>query len=255
MSHDDRTHPASPRRRREARRRGQVWQSSDLAAALMTGGVAILLIWQGPALVRSCAAMLQRSLAGEPILRTDDLSVMVSDRVWSSLAISAGMLLAGVWILALSVRLVQVGPLFAPALARPQAERISPLAGLRRLFSAQAFVRAPLWLLRVVAIGGLLWWTLVCEAELIGGLIQLPPSSLALALGELITKFALRLAGVLLVSSAFDAGWQWFAHQRRLRMTTAEIRAEQREASRPQVRRPGGQVVRGETATEQTPAV
>lgn len=255
MPHHDRTHPASSRRRREARRQGQVWQSSDLAIALSTGGVAILLIWQGPALVDSCGALLLRSLGSAPILRTDDLSGVSGEGMWSSLALSAGMFFLSIWLLAISVRLVQVGPLFAPALVRPQGERISPLAGWRRLFCAQALVRAPLWLLRVVIVGGLIGWTLTSEAARLSGLAHLAPSSLALAAGQLITTFALRLAGLLLITSAFDAGWQWFSHQRRLRMTTAEVRAEQREAARPQLHRRGRQLVRGETTTEQIPAV
>ena len=75
---DDRVFPASPRRRREAREQGYVWQSSDLASALTTGGAALLLLWIGPEAVRACGSFLVNALTPNPVLRSDQLADSLS---------------------------------------------------------------------------------------------------------------------------------------------------------------------------------
>jgi flagellar biosynthesis protein FlhB len=233
----DRVLPASPRRRREAREQGHVWQSSDLASALTTGGTALLLICLGPALVNACGRLLLHALTPSPIVRSDQLAASPVQLPLMPLMGAAAALLFGAWLLAILARLLQVGPLLVPALAQPQLERISPAACLRRIFSADTFARGGLWLLRLIVVASLVWWTLAREAPLLAGLMHAPPRGLAVTLGQLLTTFVLQLAGGLLLVSALDALWQWSLHERRLQMTADEVRAERREASRPQIDR------------------
>lgn len=233
----DRILPASPRRRREAREQGHVWQSGDLASALATGGTALLLVWLGPALVHACAGLLTSSLTPSPVVRSDQLAASPVHLPLTPLLGTVAALLLGAWLLAILVRLLQVGPLLVPALVQPNVERISPAAGLRRLFAGDTLARGGLWLLRLIVVASLVWWTLTREAPLLASLTHAPPGGLAVTLGQLLTTFVLRLAGGLLLVAALDALWQWSAHERRLRMTADEVRTERREASRSQIDR------------------
>jgi flagellar biosynthesis protein FlhB len=229
--------PASPRRRREAREQGHVWQSSDLASALTTGGTALLLICLGPALVHACAGLLTSSLTPSPIVRSDQLPVSPVQLPLIPLVGAAAALLVAAWLLTILVRLLQVGPLLVPSLAQPDVARISPAAGLRRIVAGDTFARGGLWLLRLIVVALLVWWTLAHEAPLLAALVHASPGGLVLTLGQLLTTFVLRLAGGLLAVAALDALWQWSSHERRLRMTADEVRAERREASRPNIDR------------------
>lgn len=233
----ERVFPASPRRRREAREQGHVWQSSDLACALTTGGTALLLIWFGPALVHACAALLTSSLTSSPLVRSDQLAASPGQLPLVPLMGAAAALLLGAWLLAILSRLLQVGPLLVPALVQPRLERVSPAAGLRRVFAGDTLARGCVWLLRLMVVAGLVWWTIAHESALLSSLVHAPPGGLAMILGQLLTTFVLRLAGGLLLVAALDTLWQWSSHERSLRMTADEVRAERREAGRPQTAR------------------
>ena len=175
----DKTEPASNRRRREARRQGHVWQSGDLSAALTLGGVGLLLSWQGAALTSSCGDWLRQSFAAAPIVRSDRLGSMADSPSLTELAGSAVGLLLGLWLIAVIVRLLQVGPLFVPQLVQPQIERVSLLAGWRRMTSAAMVFRGPLWMLKLFVICGIVWWTVTREAGTLAGLSHLEPVELA----------------------------------------------------------------------------
>lgn len=226
----ERTIPATPQRRAEARRQGRVPHSADLSAALALGGIALLLAWSGPALVTACGQWLWQSWANAPVLRADELAV--AKIPYGPLLRSVVGLLASLWIMAITVRWLQVGPLWAPEIVQPRVERVSPLCGLRRLLSEASCVRGVMWLLRLLAAGGLVVWMLHSEAGLLANLPVQSPARLAVLLGEFTISFALRLCGVLLAFAAIDFGWQWWQHERDLRMTADERRSEQREAER-----------------------
>ena len=235
MSEDngqDRRHAATPRRRADARLQGQVPQSRDLSAALMLGGIALLLTWQGPDVMASGGQWLSRSLLNVPVLSGAEVRGLISDQSFSSFLMSAGLLLISLWFVSLIVRLAQVGPMLAPGLVQPRVERVSLMMGVRRLFGADCPSHGFFWLVRVAAVGGLVFWTILHDAAGLSELTAQPVGSVAVALSELTVIFIWRLCGVLIVLAAIDYGWQHWLHERRLRMTDDELRTEHREAER-----------------------
>lgn len=133
MSHaGEKTEAPTPRRRREARRRGQVARSADLTAALILlgGGLAL-----GGLLPGAAARLLAlgRRLWADPTLSP----VAAGAEALEAAARAAGplaVLLAG---LAAVLAFAQVGPLLAPEAVRPDLGRLDPAKGLRHLISFQ----------------------------------------------------------------------------------------------------------------------
>ena len=152
----EKTHEATPHRRQEARKKGQVAVSQDLgSAAILIAGVAILMVLGGR-VMESIAQLMGRQIGGDAWLTTDaDLVV----RQWNTLLSQIGVVLLPILglilLAAVATNLVQVGFLFVPTRIAMDIERINPLKGLARLFSPTTAMRLGFGLFKVAGIAPL----------------------------------------------------------------------------------------------------
>jgi type III secretion protein U len=134
------------------------------------------------------------------------------------------------WVGALIASFVQSGFVFTPSLLGPDASRISPVAGLKRLVSSQrlfALVRACV-LLSVVA---LLFLALLREG--VSVLVYWPRARWDVGLNAWAEVVGARgLSWVLVLAGYAVLDWSLAAwrHRRELKMSREEVRREQRES-------------------------
>ena len=132
----ERTERATPRRRQEARRQGQVARSADLTSALGLLAVGLFLPWYGAYAFDHVSRYLQGAFSRLP--REDLTTASLAQLGWDAgsvffritLPLLGLMLLTGV-----ASTLAQVGVVFAPAALKPDLKRIDPVAGFQRILS------------------------------------------------------------------------------------------------------------------------
>jgi flagellar biosynthesis protein FlhB len=218
-----RTEPPTPRRLREARRRGEVARSAELtgAAALLAGLAALAAA--GPGAAADLAGLVRAALAAAPaggaapaaVLR-DAAGTVVRLVLPPALAALAGGALAG---------LLQAGPGLFPGALRPRLARVDPVRGLRRLLAPSRLLQAALGVAKAAALGVLLaaW---LREAA---GLARLARAGPALRAAPALLGLGLRLAAALALFGALDWALARRRHRRALMMSRDEVRREQRE--------------------------
>lgn len=221
-----RTEQPTPRRLREARRRGEVAVSGELSgAAAFAGGLAALVIG-GPSLASELARAVRGGLAlaaagaapPEAVLRAATATVLRLAVPVAAAAAAAGGVAAA----------LQAGFAVAPEALRPRLERIDPLRGLRRLAAPAQLLRAALGLAKAAVLVALLARWVTTHA---GGLAQLPRAGAASLLGgaPVLLGLALRLLAAFALFGAADWVLARRRHLRALRMTRDEVRREQKE--------------------------
>ena len=239
MASEERTEQPTPRRRRQARERGQVATSVDLSRALALPAIYLAWCTCGRDAVSALAEATERWLraAGATTLNAAAVMDLYADALGVLALALAPVMLAPVGASAL-VSAAQTRGLLSAAALRPDLSRINPAAGARRLLSwrgAVATIKGAVKVGLLLAIAG---WVLYARAELIvaTGAMDLGPM-LSAVLGiaaELIVKCAL----VLVVLGAADYAFEWWDHEKSLRMTRAELRRDLREDDGdPQIRR------------------
>jgi flagellar biosynthesis protein FlhB len=219
----ERSEEATPRRRQEARREGQVAKSADLTAALgllLGAGALAVLAASAPAhllaLARRIWSGAGAGTAAAPALLD---AAAVAARV--AVPVIAASAIAGVL-----VTLAQVGPVFAPKVLRPDFSRIDPAAGLKRMFSTQRLmvvVRAAVALLLAATVTAALTHG---QARSLLTLPHATPAHLTAFLGTHLTAVIAACGLVLLVPGALDL---WLAHRRLakdLRMSRQQVKDE-----------------------------
>ncbi len=219
-----RTEPATPRRRQEARRRGQVARSTDLSqgAALLAAVVVGSLL--APWSFGQLAAFTHRVLARPDPGRLPDL---VSQGLGAAAAV-AGPPLGAALAVGLGVGFAQTGGLFTAKALEPKLDRLNPVKAVERLFSLRSVAELVKALLKLAAVVAAVWAPLhraVTEARPAAP----SPEELVVWLGGTVQAVGLRGAAALLVVGGLDYLYQRFDYERSLRMTRQEVREDLKE--------------------------
>lgn len=226
----ERTEPASPRRLEEARARGQIPRSPELAtfALLIAGGTGMALL--GGHLVESLERVvaagltLDRDAAFRPELMMARLREAGEFTILSFVPYL--LLLAGV---ALAAPLLLSGWVFTFEAVAPQFSRISPLKGLARIFSTRGLVELGKAVGKAAIVGTVATIVLVNELEPILGLSAESSRSAVGHLGELLLLTFLTVAGAMALIVLIDVPYQLWSFGKQLRMTKEEVKREYRE--------------------------
>ncbi len=223
----EKTEQATPKRREEARKKGQVAKSPDLTTALILLGVFLAIKISGPGSYQVMADYTRQTLSSFPQgdWRIEDVSNlfngMVSVSVQAALPIALTALMVG-----LIVDTAQVGFNFTMSGLSMDFGRINPAHGLKRMFSRKALID----LLKAMVKAGLVGWIIYSSSlrdydqlQVLAGM----DLSEAFALVGGITMGALWKVGlVLLVLAGFDYWFQRAEFERSLMMSKQEIKEE-----------------------------
>src|SRR5688500_16434729 len=149
----DKTFEATPHRRQEAREKGHVAFSQDLGSAATLMLAILLLMLLGGAVVASCASLMRGQLGHVPELVTDQDTLL---REWLGIALGIGAVtlpILGLMALgSILTSILQVGILWVPERLAPDWSRLSPLAGLKRIFSLTGTMRLGFGLVKVIVV-------------------------------------------------------------------------------------------------------
>jgi flagellar biosynthesis protein FlhB len=234
----DRTEQATPKRREDARKKGDVPRSRELTmTGVMLSGAGGLLLLGGP-MGRDLIAAFREgfTIERELLLDPDYLAPAfgeIAGKGMLSLLPLAVVLLAAVFLSAVAIG----GWSFSMKAASFKAERLNPLKGLKRVFSANALnelVKAIAKFALVAAIAvAWLWWSA-------DDLLSLGRQPIAEAIREALKKCGISLLVVstgLIFIAAVDVPFQLWQYQKKLRMTRQQVKDEFKETEgRPEVK-------------------
>ena len=239
-SGQEKTLAPSQRRLDQARSEGRVARSRDLSGAIATIACVSALILGGAGIAQRAMGWMQSSFraAGAAAVVHDDRvllqslhSVLFDGLLAIAPVVAAGMI-AGV------LGSVGLGGLVLSFKAlEPDFGKLSPLAGLGRILSAQGLAELGKSILKVVLLGSVATLLIWNGAQ---GWMNLILPALPQALAELsamIARHALILAACLFLIAGADVPLQWWNHHKKLRMTLEEAKEEGKETEgNPQIK-------------------
>jgi flagellar biosynthetic protein FlhB len=223
VADEERTEQATPRKRQEARRKGQVARSVEVNAACLflafVLGLPFVLQWGGERLIR----VMQQGLLAAGSMRLSDAVL------WGALAMIAPMM--GIALLVgLVVNLMQVGFVVSAYPLRPDLNRIDPIKGFQRLFSTRAAVELLKALLKFGIIAWVAWRTLQGEMDTLMATARMPlPDALA-PIGNTLYQLGLRVGILWLILALLDYLYQRWEFEKSIRMSRYELKEEFRQS-------------------------
>jgi flagellar biosynthetic protein FlhB len=225
----EKTQDPTPHRRQKAREEGSIVKSQDLGSALvLIAGIAALLVC-GKVLVGFLAGYGKQQLGGTPWLWADQaFAVAHFYGVLVELARCLLPIFGTLFVAGVLIHLVQGGFLFLPDQVAMDLSRINPLTALRRIFSLNNLMRLVFGLFKIGVIGAVAFLCFYNELASIFNLAAQDVGPIAGYLGKTLLWTALKIGVALLVLAVLDYGFQFWRHERDLKMTPQEVREEMR---------------------------
>ncbi|MBX3389941.1 MAG: flagellar biosynthesis protein FlhB [Phycisphaeraceae bacterium] len=226
----ERTEDPTGKRYSEAREKGQVAKSQDLAAAIDWAGVLVMLLLLGSLLVKSMGSVMRRSLedaGSEGSLALGNLTATVFYSAGQSVIAVLPFFLAFVAVTVVA-HFAQYGALFTSQPIQPNLNKLNPITGFGKIFSAKGAVRTVLSLLKVILVSIIAYCVLTPEVPLILQLPQLPLIGGLYRIWTMMLALAAWLIVVLLVLGVADYMYQRWMLKQDLKMTKQEVKEERK---------------------------
>jgi flagellar biosynthetic protein FlhB len=125
---------------------------------------------------------------------------------------------------------IQTGFLWAPDKIKPDPSKLSPLAGLQRMFGIDGLVNFLKSLLKAVVIGFICWATLKPHVTELTSLGATDPERMLPFMMDILKALLFSVLGALGVGALGDWIWQRQRFMHRMRMSREEIKEEHRQA-------------------------
>jgi len=227
----DKTEKATPKKRRDARKKGQVRLSTEVNTTFSVVVIFGLLLMIWPWFTDKLMAIMSEYLSGQSILMASEgmnqnqiRGVLV--RVLMSMLGALFPILGTALVAGVAVNLVQVGFLFTTEPIKPKLDKINPINGFKRLFSMRTLFELAKSLLKVIALG------YVAYSEYRKLLVDFPkyvgqePYLAFLNIMNSAFKLALKMCLVMAFIALADYLYQWWKYEKDLRMTKQEVKDE-----------------------------
>lgn len=226
----ERTEEPSFKKLEDAAKRGDVAKSQEVVTWFMLLAATIALFSFSGDMMSSLAAGLGRLIEHSHDVQFDGTTMQrVAERMlWvaaGAVAIpSALFVLAGI-----AGNLVQHRPVWSFHPIEPRLNKISPVAGFKRLFSLQSLFNFAKGLAKVMIVGSIMVVVLWPERGVLGDLVTTDPAAIMPLARLLSLKVFGAALGVLTLVAALDYAYQRHRWYERQRMTIKEVRDEYRQ--------------------------
>lgn len=228
MSDPSRSENATPKRLREARERGEIPRSRELATAVVIASSVMALGASGEGMAQQALEWMRAALSFNPqqVQSSPEAFVARFAQLTGSGFMIVMPLLGATLASAVIGTLMLGGWNFSVQALKPNFGRLNPLSGFGRIFSAHGLSELLKGLLKASLLGALSSGFIVAHRDEILALGRADSQAAIAGAMALLVNILTWLTGGLLVIAAIDAPYQWFAHAKRLRMTKQEVRDE-----------------------------
>ena len=224
----EKTEQPTPKKLRDARKKGQVASSKEVASAALIL-VVFAYLW---------------AMSGYFLFKLQQIILLPTafygaNFEYSMEQVINGLLLAMVQLLAPLLTLViviailaycaQFGLLFALESLKPDLKKLNPMSGLKKIFSIKNLIEFLKSIVKIVFLSVLL---ILVILNSLNDLLKIPDCGLECipaVLGTLLKHLVINSAFAFIVIAAADFVFQKFQHTKQLRMTKDEVKREYRE--------------------------
>lgn len=224
----DKTEEATPRRKTEARKKGQVAKSVELNSVVVLLGLFIILNSLGSWFYFQFVdyfkdtlspAQLNRELTVNALKELSFQHLLFYGKIFLPLGL-------GAMLFGLIVNYAQVGVLFTLEPLKPQFGRINPFSGFKRILSPRSLVELVKASIKLIIVSYVAYSTIKARYSVLILSIRQSPFKAALDVWSILYQVTMKICVFLLILAVFDYAYQRWEYNKSLRMTKKEIKDE-----------------------------
>ncbi|WP_318507771.1 flagellar biosynthesis protein FlhB [Bacillus sp. T3] len=224
---DEKTEKATPHKRQEARKKGQVAKSPEVSSALTLVLCFAYLMIAGNSFVEGCLKIFRQVFQEYLLwdLTIDSTKLLFTELLWETakfvVPLFAVALVSGV-----VANYMQVGFMFNTEGLKMNLEKIDPIKGMKNLFSLRSLVELVKSILKMLITSGIAFWVIWRKKDDLFSIGEKTIWDAASLVGSLAIQIGIVVAVCLIVVAAADYFFQKFDHEKKLRMSKQDIKDE-----------------------------
>ncbi len=231
QDNSSKTEEPSEHKLSEAKKEGNVFTSKEVTAFLSFLAFLIFLLWMAPWMTYKITQSLKPLIAlpDQIILTRENPAIAIWHAVISliqTIALPVITILGMLAIVGCLSFLLQHGIIYAPKVIMPKLERISPFAGLKRIFSLSMVVEMLKGLTKILLVGWAIYKTLKPEMHNIINSSNLELGGMVLLILQIIIKVMITVCIIMFFLAVADYLYQRNKYMQKMRMTKQEVKEE-----------------------------
>lgn len=233
MAGESKTEKATPKKRRDERKKGHIFVSKDATAVASLFGSAFVLrlsfVWIVAALYNmfryalQCMSEVAAGVAGADFYRRLFYQLIIT------LVQTAGPLLIITVLLTVIATFAQTKMLVTAEVLKPKFNRISPLQGFKRLFSLRSLVEAIKGILKISVLLYLIYSCLTDMLNTSAHYLYMDLGGACRDFFNAIFVMMLKIGLAFVALAALDYLYQWWDYEREMKMSKQEVKEEYKQ--------------------------
>ena len=229
MGSDEKTEKATPKKRRDERKKGNVVKSNDVVAVVSLFASVLILRLTFASAAEALGAYLSYCFG---LIRGDVIPAVTNNLYFETVGMIArvsGPMLAITVFASSAATMAQTRLLVTAEPLKPKFSKLSPLQGFKRLFSLKSLVQTGMNLIKIILLLAIVY---SCLRDIINVGEQYMYADLRGACVHLfraIFSMLLRVGMAFTVLAAVDFMYQWWDYEKQLRMSKQEIKEEYKQ--------------------------
>ena len=224
---EEKTEKPTPKRKKQARKDGQVPRTPELGGWL---GLLVVTLAMGPLLDRELNTL--RTMMSTHLRAAERPSISLATTLLGDAAqhVLVTLVVLGSMVLVIGVisALAQGGFYLSPKLAKPDPKKLDPFKGAKRIFGPHAFWEGVKVLVKSSVVALLAWGAIKAMMPLVGGM--LPIEAVLSTVGAEVSRLVLTVSVAGLVMAAADYAMMRRRIGKQTRMSHSEIKQEHKQA-------------------------
>ena len=239
MAADEKTEQATPKKRRDERKKGNIFLSKDVVVVVSLLGTFFSLKLLFPGIYATLHSFFLQYIA-YAATQTDVTMEFTADMtleiVVAFVRTCVPLLLIAV-LLAVVATAAQTRLLFSTDALKPKFSRLSPLQGFKRLFSSKSIVEVVKGIIKISILMYILYDFFVGELINFEKTLKLSVIVSSIFTLDCIMNLVIKVSIAFVIISAFDYFYQWWDYEKQLKMSKQEVKEEYKQTEgNPQIK-------------------
>ena len=230
MAGEEKTEKATPKKRKDTRKKGEVLQSKEVAVAVFVVGIFAFLAIFGNYMFQMLLNFMEQSMSSiDKTGNTVEFAMSVFWKVAIICVCTVGPILAVGVVLSVLPVIVQTKGLFSMEAMKPKFSRLNPFTGIKRLFSMQALVGLVKGLIEIIVVVAILYFQVMDRINEFKKLIDTDVIKIVAYISETAMSLIVTIFIMLVFVAAADYVFQWWSFEKKLKMSKQEVKDEYKQ--------------------------
>ena len=231
MPEGNKTEKATPKKRRDERKKGNVFMSRDAVAVASLLGTFLTLWLVTGAFADQLGGFMTLCLvsAGDEVLPAVDLAGQMGIQACMVILKTVGPVVAVAVLAAVAATFAQTRFLVSTESIKPKFNRISPLQGFKRLFSLKSLVETLKNLIKIIILMVIIFLSVRDLFFESSNFLYTDVTASVAHLVEVAVTMIIRICIAFVAVAAMDFFYQWWDYEKNMMMTKQEVKEEYKQ--------------------------